>query len=82
MSRHYDDMPHFEVGKTYKVNSVNPMTVTIVKRSAHYVWVSGDVSGKFYAYRDDFCKLGEEFFIPVQRDSKDLEAVCFAAMKA
>ena len=77
MFRCYDDMPHFEVGKTYAVNSVTPMTVTVTKRSEHYVWVSGDVSGRFYAYRDDFFKLGEEIMIPVN-DGTDHKMFCFA----
>lgn len=67
-------MKRFEVGKTYKVNGGN--TITIQKRTEHYATVSGDYNGRLYIYRDNFFGLGEDLMIPTEY--KQMKKFCFA----
>jgi len=52
----------FEAGKTYKVYDKG--TVTVVKRSAHYVTLSGLVDGRFMVNQGKLYRENEYVILP------------------
>ena len=67
-------MKQFEVGKSYTVNDINQSVVTVTKRTKHFATISGDFTGRFYIYRDNFFGLGEELLLPAPKGNY----FCFA----
>jgi hypothetical protein len=67
-------MKEFQVGKKYKVNDVAGSVIKVEKITKRYITISGDYTGRFYKYRSNFFRLGEDIEIPVGK----FTVFCFA----
>ena len=70
-------MKEFITGKSYIVNDKEKSIVTVVKRTNHYITIEGGYKGRYYVYRQDLFRLGENIYIkhPVLKNTL---LFCFA----
>ena len=56
-------MTEFKVGRSYTVNDIDNSVITVVKRTAQYIVITGKYNGRYYVYRQDLFRLGENIYI-------------------
>lgn len=70
-------MKKFETGKEYRVN--NGDVIKVVKRTAYYIYYSGDRTGKsriHACFDSGLFGMGENIWIPLE---KNISVICMAA---
>lgn len=70
-------MKRFEAGSAYKVNGGG--TITVTRRTDHFITFEGDFAGKRRIIKDDLFGLGENILIPTPHTGFKL--FCFAEFK-